>query len=153
MNYHFNSPLGWLELVASGHVLTAIRYLNNKPDSVQTPHHPVFEQATSQLSRYFNKDLAHFTISLSPNGTTFQKTVWGELQNIPFGTAITYGELAKRLGDPNKVRAVGRANGKNPIPIVIPCHRVIGSEKKLIGYAGGIERKRFLLEHEGVILL
>lgn len=153
MIYHFNSPLGWLELIASDHTLTAIRYLDNKPDSVQTPQHPVFEQATNQLSRYFNKDLKHFTIPLNTKGTTFQKTVWEALRTIPFGSTITYGELAKRLGDPNKVRAVGRANGKNPIPIIIPCHRVIGSNKKLIGYAGGIERKRFLLEHEGSILL
>lgn len=153
MNYHFNSPLGWLELVASDHALTVIQYLNNKPNPVQTPQHPVFEQTTNQLSRYFNNELKHFTIPVSTEGTPFQKTVWEALRSIPFGSTITYGKLAKRLGDPNKVRAVGRANGKNPIPIIIPCHRVIGSDKKLTGYAGGIERKRFLLEHEGAILL
>ncbi|GAA5521218.1 methylated-DNA--protein-cysteine methyltransferase [Fodinibius salicampi] len=153
MKYHYHSPIGWLELVISNQVLTAIRYLDNKPDPLQTPKHSVFEQAANQLTRYFNKKDKHFTMPISTQGTAFQKTVWEELQNIPFGTTITYGELAKRLGDPNKVRAVGRANGKNPIPIIIPCHRVIGSDKKLIGYAGGIERKRFLLEHEGAILL
>lgn len=153
MKYHYHSPIGWLKLVASDHALTAIRYLDNKPDQMHTPQHPVFEQTTNQLARYFNKDLKHFTIPLSPKGTAFQKNVWLELLNIPFGTTITYGKLAKRMGDPNKVRAVGRANGKNPIPIIIPCHRVIGSDQKLVGYAGGIERKRFLLEHEGAILL
>lgn len=153
MKYHYRSHIGWLELVASDHALTAIRYLDNKPDPVQTPHHSVFEQTINQLSQYFDKTLTQFTIPIGTGGTDFQKTVWEELQNIPFGSTITYGELAKRLGDPNKVRAVGKANGKNPIPIVIPCHRVIGSDQKLIGYAGGIERKRFLLEHEGAILL
>lgn len=153
MKYHFNSPIGWLKLVASEHSLTAIHYLENKPDRRLTPQHPVLEQATNQLSRYFGKELEHFTIPVSTQGTAFEKSVWEKLKNIPFGTTITYGELAKRLGNHNKVRAVGRANGKNPIPIIIPCHRVIGTNKKLIGYTGGIERKRDLLEHEGAILL
>lgn len=153
MKYHFNSPLGWLELVTSEHSLTAIHYLENKPDRILTPQHPVLEQATNQLFRYFDKELKHFTIPVSTQGTAFEKSVWKKLQNIPFGTTLTYGELAKRLGDFNKVRAVGRANGKNPIPIIIPCHRVIGTDKKLIGYTGGIERKRYLLQHEGAILL
>jgi methylated-DNA-[protein]-cysteine S-methyltransferase len=153
MKYHYRSPIGWLELVASKKALGKLSFLDKKPDPISNPEHLIFKQATEQLSQYFDKTLKHFTIPLESAGTDFQKTVWKQLQEVPFGTTITYGELAKQLGDPNKVRAVGRANGKNPIPIIIPCHRVIGSDKKLIGYAGGIERKRFLLEHEGAILL
>jgi methylated-DNA-[protein]-cysteine S-methyltransferase len=90
---------------------------------------------------------------VKPAGTNFQRSVWKKLQDIPYGKTVTYGELAENLGDANKVRAVGKANGSNPIPIIIPCHRVIGADNKLVGYAGGISRKRYLLRHEGAILL
>lgn len=100
------------------------------------------------LERYFSGQLRTFDLALSPAGTPFQQRVWRELVRIPYGETISYGELARRLGSPRAVRAVGRANGANPIPIVVPCHRVIGSDGTLTGYAGGLERKRWLLEHE-----
>jgi methylated-DNA-[protein]-cysteine S-methyltransferase len=100
------------------------------------------------LEGYFAGTLREFDLELAPGGTEFQERVWAELRRIPYGQTISYGELARRLGNPRAVRAVGRANGRNPIAIVVPCHRVIGSDGSLTGYAGGIERKRFLLELE-----
>lgn len=104
-----------------------------------------------QLSSYFAKNLRTFTVPIDPQGTEFQKRVWNVLLDIPYGTTISYLELAKRLGDEHLVRAVGSANGANPIAILIPCHRVIGSDHSLIGYAGGLERKEALLLLEGAI--
>jgi len=98
------------------------------------------------LERYFAGELQEFRLALAPEGTPFQKRVWDELRTIPYGETLSYGDLARRLGDPNLVRAVGRANGANPIPIVVPCHRVIGADGTLIGYGGGLDRKRALLE-------
>jgi methylated-DNA-[protein]-cysteine S-methyltransferase len=97
------------------------------------------------LQRYFAGELREFALALEPDGTPFQLRVWQELQRIPYGQTISYGELARRLGSPRAVRAVGRANGSNPIPIVIPCHRVIGADGGLTGYGGGVEKKRALL--------
>ncbi|NOT30461.1 MAG: methylated-DNA--[protein]-cysteine S-methyltransferase [Planctomycetes bacterium] len=100
------------------------------------------------LTRYFTGECREFHLSLAPEGTPFQKRVWAELARIPYGATISYGELARRLGDERAVRAVGRANGANPIPIVVPCHRVIGADGTLTGYAGGLERKQALLTLE-----
>lgn len=104
-----------------------------------------------QLEAYFNKNLRTFTVPLDPQGTEFQQRVWDALLQIPYGQTISYLELAKRLGDEHLVRAVGSANGANPIAILIPCHRVIGSDRSLTGYAGGLERKEALLKLEGAI--
>ncbi len=104
-----------------------------------------------QLDAYFNRNLRTFTVPVDPQGTEFQKRVWEELLNIPYGVTISYLDLARRLGDENLVRAVGSANGANPIAILIPCHRVIGSDRSLTGYAGGLERKEALLKLEGAI--
>jgi len=101
-----------------------------------------------QLERYFAGTLREFRLPLAPAGTPFQRRVWAELVRIPFGATISYAELAARIGDPKAVRAVGTANGANPIAIVVPCHRVIGSDGTLTGYAGGLDKKRALLEHE-----
>ena len=103
-----------------------------------------------QLDAYFAGELETFDLDLDPHGTPFQQRVWDELTRIPYGETISYSELAHRLGDPKLVRAVGLANGRNPISIVIPCHRVIGADGSLVGYGGGLERKRWLLEHEAV---
>jgi methylated-DNA-[protein]-cysteine S-methyltransferase len=103
-----------------------------------------------QLDAYFAGELGAFDLDVDPQGTPFQRRVWDELRRIPFGETISYSELARRLGDPKLVRAVGVANGRNPISIVIPCHRVIGADGSLVGYGGGLERKRWLLEHEAV---
>ena len=108
----------------------------------------VLDQTISELKEYFDGNRREFSVPLLLAGTKFQQTVWAELMNIPFGTTISYGELAKRLGDPLLTRAVGTANGANPISIIIPCHRVIGANGHLTGYGGGIEKKRWLLDHE-----
>jgi methylated-DNA-[protein]-cysteine S-methyltransferase len=102
----------------------------------------------AQLREYFEGTRTRFDLPLSPSGTDFQQKVWVTLQQIPFGQTITYLELARQLGEPTRIRAAGSANGKNPIAIIIPCHRVIGSNGDLVGYAGGMENKRWLLEHE-----
>lgn len=153
MTSYFNSPIGWLELSASESTLQSIRFLKEKPAENPTPDNALIRQITAELSEYFKGDRKRFTVPLNPRGTNFQEKVWGFLQEIPYGQTITYGAIAEKLRDPNKVRAVGTANGKNPIPIIIPCHRVIGANQKLTGYAGGIDRKKHLLKLEGAILL
>jgi methylated-DNA-[protein]-cysteine S-methyltransferase len=114
----------------------------------EAPGH--LETAAHQLREYFQGQRQSFTLPLAPAGTPFQQRVWQELQRIPFGTTLTYRELAERLGMPQAARAVGHANGRNPLAIVIPCHRLIGSDGQLHGYASGIALKQRLLEHEGV---
>ena len=153
MKSYFNSPIGWLELVYTDNFLQKIRFLETEPDSSFQAKNDLTRQITDELEEYFNGQRKEFSIPVMPEGTPFQQTVWNELKNIPFGQTTTYGEMAKKLGDLKKVRAVGKANGSNPIPIIIPCHRVIGADNSLVGYAGGISRKRFLLRHEGAILL
>ena len=106
------------------------------------------QQIKKQFEEYFNGTRKSFNIKLSPEGTEFQKKVWSELLNIPYGKTVTYQQMANTLGDPKVIRAAASANGKNPISIVIPCHRVIGSDGSLTGYAGGLHRKKWLLEHE-----
>ena len=105
-------------------------------------------RAVDQLDRYFKGELTEFDLELDPEGTDFEKCVWNELRRIPYGSTTTYGEIAARLGDLNATRAVGTANARNPIAVVIPCHRVIGADGELTGYAGGLHRKRWLLAHE-----
>ena len=116
----------------------------------EDPRH--LETATQQLQEYFQGQRQSFTLALAPPGTPFQQRVWQELQCIPFGTTLTYRELAQRLGTPHAARAVGHANGQNPLAIVIPCHRLIGSDGQLRGYASGIAFKQRLLQHEGLQL-
>ncbi len=108
----------------------------------------LFEEPIRQLGAYFEGRLTKFDLSLLPDGTPFQQTVWRELQSVPYGATSSYGEIAHRIGMPKAVRAVGAANGKNPLPIVIPCHRVIGRNGKLTGYGGGLPMKEFLLALE-----
>jgi methylated-DNA-[protein]-cysteine S-methyltransferase len=110
-----------------------------------------FRFLRTQMEAYFRRTLRTFNVPLAPEGTEFQQRVWKALQEIPYGATLSYLELAKRLGDEKAIRAVGRANGANPIAILIPCHRVIGTDGALVGYAGGMERKRALLELEGVL--
>jgi methylated-DNA-[protein]-cysteine S-methyltransferase len=110
----------------------------------------VLREAVQQLQEYFDGKRQQFALSLAPPGTPFQQRVWQELQHVPFGTTLTYRALALRLGLPGAARAVGHANGRNPLAIVIPCHRVIGSDGQLRGYAGGLALKQRLLQHEGI---
>ncbi len=111
------------------------------------------ESAKTQLREYFEENRSAFQLELQPQGTEFEQQVWNQLLEIPQGSTTSYGKIAKKLGDEKASQAVGKANGKNPIAIVIPCHRVIGADDKLTGYAGGLERKEWLLKHEGSLLI
>ncbi|RSN64809.1 methylated-DNA--[protein]-cysteine S-methyltransferase [Actinomadura sp. WAC 06369] len=115
------------------------------------PDEKPFAQVAEQLDAYFAGDLTEFDVPLALNGTPFQRRVWDALRHIPYGETVTYGELALDIGSPTASRAVGLANGKNPISVIVPCHRVVGSNGDLTGYGGGIERKRYLLEFERTV--
>src|SRR5699024_9299392 len=136
-------------------VLTGVQFMDNDnaPVDDSSESFPILQEAKKQLEDYFAGTRKTFNLALQPRGTEFEQTVWQELKQIPYGTSITYKQLAQHLGDENKVRAAGRANGQNPVPIVIPCHRVIGSNGQLVGYSGGIKRKEWLLRREGAILI
>lgn len=146
------SPLGPLLLVADDAGLRKIFFENGRdrarPDSSWKEDGKAFHDAISQLHSYFAGELQQFHLPLAPQGTPFQLNVWKHLCEIPYGETVSYGELARRIGNPNASRAVGLANGSNPIPIVIPCHRVIGSNGKLTGYGGGLPIKEKLLALE-----
>lgn len=142
----FESPLGFLILKSNGESVTEISFAESE---IHEQHScEVLEKCKVQLERFFSGELMNFDLPLDPAGTEFQQKVWTELLKIPYGETITYMDLAVCLGDPKCIRAAGTANGKNPIAIVIPCHRVIGAGNKLTGYAGGIWRKKMLLELE-----
>jgi len=148
------SPVGELTLVADERGLAAILWENDKPDRVrlgtlnEKPDHPVLVETERQLGEYFAGERRSFDVPLSFAGTDFQKRVWAALLAIPFGETRSYGEIADQLGAPGASRAVGAANGRNPISIIAPCHRVVGSNGKLTGFAGGLEAKAFLLDLE-----
>lgn len=146
------SPIGRLVILADGHGITEIRFCNNSsplPTAQDTGNEWV-ALAIEQLNAYFDKRLTTFELPLSLDGTAFQQGVWGELQNIDYGSTASYGQIAAAINKPKAARAVGMANNKNRIPIIIPCHRVIGSNGALTGFAGGLDTKRWLLRHEGV---
>ena len=140
------SPLGITQIVGDENGIAQIFMLEEGLVSSEIPE--VLQDCVSQLQEYFSKNRTHFTFKLNPKGTDFQIRVWNELSNIPFGKTITYLDLAKKLGDVKVIRAAASANGKNPLWIVVPCHRVIGTDGSLTGYAGGLWRKKWLLEHE-----
>ncbi|HZL09446.1 MAG TPA: methylated-DNA--[protein]-cysteine S-methyltransferase [Prolixibacteraceae bacterium] len=142
----YKSPLGFLILKSDGQSIVGISF--SEDDIPEQNPCEVLEKCKKQLENYFSGKTIAFDLPLNPEGTEFQQKVWDELLKIPYGETITYLELAVRLGDPKAIRAVGTANGRNPIAIVIPCHRVIGAGNKLTGYAGGIWRKKILLAHE-----
>jgi methylated-DNA-[protein]-cysteine S-methyltransferase len=149
-----DSPIGDLRIIERDGAITAIEFSpfrehDGRPRGDRDDAQPVLAEAVRQLRSYFDHDLKEFDLPLDPGGSEFQKSVWGQLVKIGYGDTASYGEIAKRLGKSNAAsRAVGLANGSNPIPIVIPCHRVIGADGTLTGYAGGIERKQTLLEIE-----
>jgi methylated-DNA-[protein]-cysteine S-methyltransferase len=150
-----DSPVGPLTLVALDGVLTGLYmdYQRHRPaDSVfgEQTDPSAFAQVTTQLTEYFAGNLKDFDLPKTLLGTPFQQRVWEALEDIPYGETVSYGELAEQLGNPKASRAVGLANGKNPISIIVPCHRVIGSTGDLTGYGGGIERKRHLLDFERI---
>lgn len=148
------SPIQQLMLTSDGEALTGLRMIEHrhapemteawKLDNSASP----FAEAKRQLAAYFNGELSEFDLPLNLQGTDFQRLIWRELQKIPFGETMSYGQMAQRIGNPNGSRAVGAANGRNPISIIVPCHRLIGSTGKLTDYGGGLERKECLLAHE-----
>ncbi len=144
-----NTPIGLLEIKGTISGLSSVLFLD-EDQTISTKIPPVLQETVSQLNAYFKGDLDTFTVTLQPQGTDFQKTVWSKLQEIPFGKTTSYLQIAKRLGYPKVIRAAASANGKNPISIIIPCHRVIGSDGSLTGYAGGLHRKKWLLAHESL---
>jgi methylated-DNA-[protein]-cysteine S-methyltransferase len=150
------SPLGPLLLSGDGDALTGLRFGEAPPSRSRAPWRrddARFRAEARQLSEYFAGERTGFDLRLRLDGPGLARRVWDELLSIPHGTTTTYGELAALIGAPGEARAVGAANARNPIAIVVPCHRVIGADGKLTGYAGGLERKRALLAHEGAILV
>ncbi len=150
-----DTTIGPIELVATNLGLRAALLPGERPgrlasegSAVPQAGHPVLDQAVDELTAYFAGELVEFAVPLDLAGSPFQLAVWAELTRIPFGETISYGELARRIGNPVASRAVGAANGANPLPIIVPCHRVIGSGGKLTGFGGGLPIKQWLLDHE-----
>jgi len=152
------TPIGPITLIASDHGLRAVMWPGEAPgrvtlergdESAASPAaEAILETAAGQLDEYFGGERTEFDVPLDPIGTDFQQSAWAALRTIPYGETISYGEQAARVGDRRKARAVGAANGRNPISIIVPCHRVVGSNGSLTGFAGGLENKAWLLDHE-----
>jgi len=147
-----DSPVGPLTLVATGGALSGLymeqqRYRPGE-ETFGERDDSLFAEAVEQLAEYFAGDRTEFDLPLALSGTVFQRTVWSALREIPYGETVSYGEIAMRIGRPTAARAVGLANGKNPVGIIVPCHRVVGSTGDLTGYGGGLDRKRHLLDFE-----
>ena len=149
-----DSPVGPLTIVATDQGVRAILWPDDDPTrvrldtSIENPDHRVISMTVTQLSEYFDGERTDFDVPLDPVGTEFQRAAWDALRSIPYGTTVSYGEQAERMGDRRKARAVGAANGRNPISIVVPCHRVVGADGTLTGFAGGTDTKAWLIEHE-----
>ena len=152
-----DSPVGRLTLVGTNDGLSAVLWDNDRPGRVrlpldsEDPGHPVLVEAERQLREYFSGRRTSFSVALDLAGTAFQRAVWNALLTIPFGETRTYPQIARQIGHPDAVRAVGAANGRNPVSIIAPCHRVIGANGALTGFAGGLEAKAYLLSLEGAL--
>jgi methylated-DNA-[protein]-cysteine S-methyltransferase len=144
---YYRSPIGTVEIVGTDEGVTAVSFVRRERAGA-THRHPVLEAAVSEIDEYFGGKRRVFSVSLSTAGTSFQEDIWRQLVRIPYGKTTTYGELARAVGRPKAVRAVGQANHRNPVSIIIPCHRVIGGDGRLVGYGGGLWRKEWLLAHE-----
>ena len=145
-----DTPIGTLGLTASERGITSVRWSAN---GLADDSSPLLDDAAAQLDAYFKGELTEFDLPFDLHGTEFQRQCWLALATIPYGQTVSYGEQARRLGlGPDAARAVGSANGQNPIPVILPCHRVIGANGSLTGFGGGLHLKRFLLEHEGALL-
>jgi methylated-DNA-[protein]-cysteine S-methyltransferase len=146
------TPIGRLIVASDGVAISGVWMANADPADERWQERrgtdALLSEAGAELTAYFEGRLREFTVPLAPNGTEFQRRVWSALTEIPYGTTISYAELARRVNNTAAVRAVGAANGRNPIPIIVPCHRVIGSDGSLTGFGGGLDRKRWLLQHE-----
>ncbi len=141
------TPIGWLEIAEEEGAITRVEFTAQAAPKRARPS-PVLEACRTQLEEYFAGRRRAFDVKLKPSGTAFQRAVWSELLKIPYGRTSTYARVAAAIGREQAVRAVGAANGRNPISIIIPCHRVIGSDGRLVGYGGGLWRKEWLLGHE-----
>ena len=152
---YYQSPVGLIRIGGTDQYVSELLFIDTieKPPSEHKRKHlpPMIIHAIEQLIQYFHGNRRVFELPIHQEGTEFQMKVWHELMNIPFGKTISYLELARRLGDPKVIRAAASANGKNNVSIIVPCHRVIGSNQELVGYGGGIWRKKWLLEHENKI--
>ena len=152
---YYQSPVGLLQIAGTSQFISEVKFIDEpekvtvKTESTALP--PMAIQAVEQLIEYFHGQRRFFELPISQEGTPFQQKVWAELMNIPFGKTISYLELSHRLGDPKVIRAAAAANGRNDVAIIVPCHRVIGSNNQLVGYGGGLPRKKWLLQHENKI--
>ena len=153
----YQSPIGKLLLVGSDGILEALHFPNSPGqkniDQDWQYDEACFKQVIRQLSEYFAGNRQEFNLEIAPKGTDFQERVWQELRRIPFGKTASYGEIAEKIGNAKASRAVGMANGKNPIPIIVPCHRVIGKDGSLTGFGGGLDIKKQLLQLENICIL
>ena len=149
---HYPSPIGLIEIIGTTEAITEIRFLSDDETKTTNPVNTdlpqVLKQCRAELVEYFAGQRQQFSVALAPQGTPFQQSVWQALLDIPFGQTSTYLAISKRINNEKAIRAVGQANGRNPISIIIPCHRIVGSDRTLIGYGGGLWRKKWLLEHE-----
>jgi methylated-DNA-[protein]-cysteine S-methyltransferase len=147
---YYESPIGLIKIGGTENYIAELSFVDNKEQMAfgEPGISDIIHECTEQLIEFFQGRRKDFTIPVHQDGTEFQKKVWGELLEIPFGKTISYLDLAKRLGDPKVIRAAASTNGKNKIAIIVPCHRVIGSDKTLVGYSGGLWRKKWLLQHE-----
>ncbi|MDR1416803.1 MAG: methylated-DNA--[protein]-cysteine S-methyltransferase [Prevotellaceae bacterium] len=145
---YYNSPIGKIRITAGAHAITDISFVEDEKPLPAGEPLPLLEQCVTQLREYFEAGRSKFDFPIAQAGTEFQQRVWRELSKIPYGRTICYEEQARRMGNVKAVRAVGTANGRNSLSIVVPCHRVVGKDGSLTGYAGGLWRKQWLLEHE-----
>ncbi|MFH1688685.1 MAG: methylated-DNA--[protein]-cysteine S-methyltransferase [Candidatus Eisenbacteria bacterium] len=148
---YYDSPIGLIEIGGTSEGVTSLFFVEERRAGAAT--NDVCEEAVRQIGEYFAGSRQEFDLPIALRGTEFQREVWRGLQSITYGQTVSYGDLARAIGKPAAVRAVGAANGDNPISIIVPCHRVIGSDGGLTGYGGGLERKEWLLRHEGGLLL
>lgn len=148
----YDSPIGVLKISATDEQIVSVLFSDSNPEE-DIEEAQLLNKCIQQLDQYFNHKRQKFDLPIMPQGTSFQKQVWEKLQDVPYGTTSSYLEIARIIGNPKAIRAVGGANGKNPIAIIIPCHRIIGASGKLIGYGGGLWRKAWLLKHEQSVMI
>ena len=149
---YYNSEIGLIEITGTEEGILSVRFVEDTTKK-NTESHPCIQECVAQLDEYFRGKRREFSVNLILQGTEFQKQVWQQVMTIPFGKTVSYQDIAVAIGKPKACQAVGNANGKNKIPIIIPCHRVLGNTGKLTGYGGGLWRKEWLLQHEGAVLL
>jgi methylated-DNA-[protein]-cysteine S-methyltransferase len=149
---YYNSEIGLIEVIGTEEGILSLGFIEDTARK-NTEIHPCVQECIAQLDEYFRGTRQEFSVNLILQGTEFQKQVWQQVMTIPFGKTVSYQDIAVAIGKPKACQAVGHANGKNKIPIIIPCHRVLGNNGKLTGYGGGLWRKEWLLQHEGTVLL